>query len=73
MAPIIGGGLQAFAQRSVNGIVSGSYFALGAIGLTLVYGDPKLVNFAQGDMLTFGAYIAFRSTPRSTCTSRSRW
>ena len=26
-------------QRSVNGIVSGSYFALGAIGLTLVYGS----------------------------------
>ena len=56
---IIGEGLQPFAQRSVNGIVSGSYFALGAIGLTLVYGILKLVNFAQGDMLTFGAYIAF--------------
>ena len=35
------------------------YFALGAIGLTLVYGILKLVNFAQGDFLTFGAYIAF--------------
>jgi neutral amino acid transport system permease protein len=59
LALIIGEGLQEFAQRSVNGIVSGSYFALGAIGLTLVYGILKLVNFAQGDMLTFGAYIAF--------------
>jgi neutral amino acid transport system permease protein len=59
VALIIGEGLQEFAQRSVNGIVSGSYFALGAIGLTLVYGILKLVNFAQGDMLTFGAYIAF--------------
>jgi neutral amino acid transport system permease protein len=52
-------GLQAFAQRSVNGLVAGSYFALGAIGLTLVYGILKLVNFAHGDMLTFGAYVAF--------------
>ena len=56
---IAGEGLQAFAQRSVNGIVAGSYFALGAIGLTLVYGILKLVNFAHGDMLTFGAYVAF--------------
>jgi neutral amino acid transport system permease protein len=59
LALIIGEGLQAFAQRSVNGVVSGSYFALGAVGLTLVYGILKLVNFAHGDMLTFGAYIAF--------------
>ena len=56
---IIGSGLQLYAQRTLNGLVSGSYFALGAIGLTLVYGILKLVNFAHGDMLTFGAYIAF--------------
>ncbi len=56
---IVGWGLQLFAQRTLNGFVSGSYIALGAIGLTLVYGILKLVNFAQGDMLTFGAYIAF--------------
>jgi neutral amino acid transport system permease protein len=59
VALIIGEGLQAFGQRSVNGLVAGSYFALGAIGLTLVYGILKLVNFAHGDMLTFGAYVAF--------------
>jgi neutral amino acid transport system permease protein len=56
---IIGEGLQPWGQRTVNGLVAGSYFALGAIGLTLVYGILKLVNFAQGDFLTFGAYIAF--------------
>ena len=32
---------------------------LGAVGLTLVYGILKLVNFAHGDFLTFGAYIAY--------------
>jgi len=51
-------GINAFAQRSVNGIVTGSYLALGAIGLTLVYGILRLTNFAHGDMLTLGAYIA---------------
>jgi neutral amino acid transport system permease protein len=59
LALIIGEGLQPFAQRTVNGLVAGSYFALGAIGLTLVYGILKLVNFAHGDFLTFGAYVAF--------------
>jgi len=46
------------AQATINGLVSGSYFALGAAGLTLVYGVLKLVNFAQGEYLTFGAYMA---------------
>jgi len=52
-------GLHDVAQRGVNGLVSGSYFALGAVGLTLVYGTLRLVNFAHGDLLTFGAYMAF--------------
>jgi neutral amino acid transport system permease protein len=52
-------GVHDVAQRGVNGIVSGSYIALGAVGLTLVYGTLRLVNFAHGDLLTFGAYMAF--------------
>src|SRR5688500_9852040 len=56
---IIGEGLEEWGQRTVNGVVTGSYLALGAIGLTLVYGILQLVNFAHGDMLTFGVYIAF--------------
>lgn len=52
-------GIGDVAQRSVNGLIAGSYFALGAVGLTLVYGTLKLVNFAHGDFLTFGAYMAF--------------
>lgn len=56
---LIDDGLQALSQRSINGLVAGSYFALGAIGLTLVYGILNLTNFAHGDMLTLGAYIAY--------------
>lgn len=52
-------GIDDVAQRGVNGLIAGSYFALGAVGLTLVYGTLKLVNFAHGDFLTFGAYLAF--------------
>ncbi len=58
VALIAGYGLNAFGQRSVNGVVTGSYLALGAIGLTLVYGILRLTNFAHGDMLTLGAYLA---------------
>jgi branched-chain amino acid transport system permease protein len=47
------------AQTGLNGLSLGSVYALGAVGLTLVYGILKLVNFAHGDFLTFGAYIAF--------------
>ena len=56
---IITEGLHDVGQTTVNGLVTGSYFALGAVGLTLVYGILRLVNFAHGDFLTFGAYIAF--------------
>jgi len=51
-------GLDDFGQRTINGFVNGSSIALGAIGLTLVYGILRLTNFAHGDMLTAGAYIA---------------
>ena len=56
---LVDSGLQALSQRTINGLVAGSYFALGAIGLTLVYGILQLTNFAHGDMLTLGAYVAY--------------
>jgi neutral amino acid transport system permease protein len=52
-------GLHNVAQRGLNGLTLGAIYALGAVGLTLVYGILKLVNFAHGDFLTFGAYMAY--------------
>ncbi len=52
-------GLQPVAQTGLNGLSLGAIYALGAVGLTLVYGILKLVNFAHGEFLTFGAYVAF--------------
>ncbi len=43
----------------VNGVFLGAVIALGAIGLTLVYGILKLGNFAHGDYMTLGAYLTF--------------
>jgi neutral amino acid transport system permease protein len=52
-------GLHDVTQRGINGLSLGAIYALGAVGLTLVYGILKLVNFAHGDFLTFGAYMAY--------------
>lgn len=50
-------GWRDLAQSTINGVVAGSYFALGAVGLTLIFGVLRLVNFAHGEFLTFGAYM----------------
>ena len=50
-------GWHELAQATLNGIVAGNYFALGAVGLTLIFGVLRLVNFAHGEFLTFGAYM----------------
>jgi neutral amino acid transport system permease protein len=46
-------------QLIANGLVTGSIIAIAAIGLSLVYGILNIVNFAHGEYLTFGAYMAF--------------
>jgi branched-subunit amino acid ABC-type transport system permease component len=41
----------------VYGVVLGSIMALGAIGLTLLYGVLRFAHFAHGDLMTLGAYV----------------
>ena len=47
-----------FVQQFVNGLNLGSIYALVAIGLTIVYGILRLINFAHGDVMMIGAYLA---------------
>ena len=42
-----------------TGVIVGSIFALGAVGLTLIYGVLKFGHFAHGDAMMFSAYLAF--------------
>ena len=44
------------------GVVLGSIITLGAVGLTLIYGIVNFANFAHGDMMTLGAYLALLLT-----------
>jgi len=41
----------------VYGVILGSIIALGAIGLTLLYGILRFAHFAHGDLMTLGAYL----------------
>jgi branched-chain amino acid transport system permease protein/neutral amino acid transport system permease protein len=45
-------------QLLVFGIVSGAVFALGGIGISVIYGILRFGHLAHGDMMTFGAYLA---------------
>lgn len=47
------------AELIVYGIILGSIISLGAIGITLLYGILRFGNFAHGDMMTLGGYVAY--------------
>ena len=48
----------ALAQLVLSGLVLGSIYALIAIGYVIIYKATSVVNFAQGDAVMVGAYIA---------------
>jgi len=48
-----------FLQNFINALQWGSFYALIALGYTMVYGVLLLINFAHGDVFMVGAYIGF--------------
>ena len=48
-----------FPELLINGLRLGSIYAIIALGYTMVYGIAKMLNFAHGDIIMVGAYIAF--------------
>jgi branched-chain amino acid transport system permease protein len=48
-----------FIQQVVNGLTTGSLYALIALGYSMVYGVLKLLNFAHGDLYMVGAFIGY--------------
>ena len=48
-----------FLDHLINGLSLGSIYAIIALGYTMVYGIAKMLNFAHGDVIMIGAYIAF--------------
>jgi branched-chain amino acid transport system permease protein len=50
--------MEILVQQIINGLTTGTLFALIAIGYTMVYGIIELINFAHGDLFMLGAFLA---------------
>lgn len=46
-------------EQLINGLRTGSIYALIALGYTMVYGIAKMINFAHGDIIMVGAYLLY--------------
>ena len=46
-------------QGFINGLMLGSFYALIALGLSLIFGIMGIVNFAHGEMYMFGGFVAY--------------
>src|SRR5438045_7444056 len=53
-----------FFQQLINGLSLGSFYALIALGYTMVYGVLRFINFAHGDVFMLGAFSGYYLTPR---------
>jgi branched-chain amino acid transport system permease protein len=50
--------METFVQHALIGLTTGSLIALVALGYTMVYGIIELVNFAHGDLVMLGSFLA---------------
>ena len=51
--------MERFLQYVLTGLSAGSLYAPVSLGIVLVYSSTRVVNFAHGDVATFGTYVAF--------------
>jgi len=55
--------LQLILYNLTNGLIIGSFYVLMALGLSLILNLSNVINFAHGNFLALGGYIAFVLTP----------
>ena len=55
-----------FAEQLVNGLTVGSFYAMIALGYTMVYGVLTMINFAHGEIYMVGAYVGLYTINRLT-------
>lgn len=51
--------MEIFVQLVLNGLLLGGAYAIISIGLTLIFGVVRVVNFAHGEFLMIGMYAAY--------------
>jgi branched-chain amino acid transport system permease protein len=52
-----------FIQQLINGLSLGAFYALIALGYTMVYGVLRFINFAHGDIFMIGAFCGYYLSP----------
>ena len=67
------GTFEIVTQQLVNGLVLGSFYALVALGYTMIFGVIKLLNFAHGDLYMVGGFIGFLSLSAISSVVGSDW
>lgn len=60
-----------FVQQLINALIVGSFYALIALGYSMVYGIIKLLNFAHGDLFMVGAFVGYTVLAKLTGTGES--
>ncbi len=48
-----------YVQAVVNGLLVGGVYSLMALGLSLIFGVMRVINFAHGDMMVWGMYLSY--------------
>ncbi len=56
-------------QIVIDAISLGSLYALAALGIGLIFGVMRLINFAHGDMMTIGAYALIVPSAAAVATT----
>lgn len=51
--------LLALAEQVVNGLIISIFYALAALGLSLIFGVLKIVNFAHGELYMIGGFVYY--------------
>ncbi|SRR6056297_3373553 len=51
--------MMTFIQATINGLMIGGIYALIALGLTMIYGVLKIINFAHGEFVMLGMYVTY--------------
>lgn len=51
--------MSSFLQYTVEGLTVGCFYALVALGYTIVYGIIRLINFAHGDLAMLGSFVGW--------------
>ena len=51
--------MDVFLEQIINGLTIGAFYAMIALGYSMVYGVMKLINFAHGDFFALGSYFGY--------------